>query len=243
MARTDRVLELLTRLRGREATTVGALAGELGVSRRTVLRDLATLRARGEPITGEAGPGGGIRLEAERGVTAVHLAPGEVVSLWLAARLSRAASDLPWDAAAERGLAKLRASLPRERSRELRALCRRVVVGPPASEQVRSGAGRAPPELLGLFEEAFGRGEGLAFRYADRQGRRTARRVEPHGLLVQTPVWYLLGRDVDKGEPRMFRMDRIAAPRLLPEVRFRPDPAVVDAQLPAGVPWQRLGWE
>jgi len=88
-------MDLAELLRGREAVTVEALAAELGVSRRSVLRDLATLRARGLPITGDPGPGGGVRLEGERGVTAVHLGIGEVVSLWLAARLSRAASDLP----------------------------------------------------------------------------------------------------------------------------------------------------
>lgn len=240
MSRTDRVMHLAELLRGREAVTVEALAAELGVSRRSVLRDLATLRARGLPITGEPGPGGGVRLEGERGVTAVHLGVDEVVSLWLSARLSRAASDLPWSGAARSGLTKLMASLPRERARELRALCRRVIVGPPASERVRSGAGSAPKELLRLFEEAFARGHGLAFQYADSVGRASSRRAEPHGLLVQPPVWYLLARDLDKGEPRTFRMDRISRPRALPEVRFRPDLAVLDAQLPAGLPWQPL---
>jgi len=240
MARTDRVMDLVELLRGRGAVSVGALAEALSVSRRTVLRDLATLRARGLPITGEAGPGGGVRFEAERGVTAVHLSVAEVVSLWLAARLSRAGSDLPWGGAARSGLAKLLASLPAPRARELRSLCRRVIVGPPASDRVRGGAGQPPPELLALFESAFLGGRGLAFRYVDQAGRSTQRRVEPHGLLVQPPVWYLLTRDADKGEPRMFRMDRIAAPRLLADLAFRPDPAVVAANLPAGVDWEPL---
>lgn len=241
MSRTDRVMDLLELLRGRGAVSIGSLAGELSVSRRTVLRDLATLRARGLPVTGEAGPGGGVRLEADRGVTAVHLALDEVVSLWLAARLSRAGSDLPWGDAARRGLAKLLASLPRERARDLRALCRRVVVGPPASERVRGATGRPPPELLSRFEAAFLGGRGLAFAYVDAAGRRSERRIEPHGLLVQPPAWYLLARDLDRGEPRTFRMDRVSAPRLLAGVSFRPDPAVVAANLPAGVDWQPLG--
>ena len=52
------MLKLADLLRGRDATTVADLASELGVSRRTLLRDLAALRERGMPITGEAGPGG-----------------------------------------------------------------------------------------------------------------------------------------------------------------------------------------
>jgi predicted DNA-binding transcriptional regulator YafY len=223
-------MELADLLRGRDGTTVGNLAEELGVSRRTLLRDLATLRERGMPISGEAGPGGGVRLEGERGVTAVHFSLSEIVSMWLAARLSREASDLPWGASASSGMAKLLGSLPAARARALRALCRRVIVGAPASAAVRAGAGAAPPELLGLFEEAFSAGLGLGFHYTDREGNTSSRRIEPHGLLVETPVWYVVARDVDKGEPRVFRMDRIARPRLLRDIVFRPDLRLIQSQ-------------
>ncbi|AUX40672.1 uncharacterized protein SOCE26_020730 [Sorangium cellulosum] len=106
--------------------------------------------------------------------------------------------------------------------------------------RVREGAGAPPPELLRLFERAFTGGVGLGFAYVHREGHATMRRVEPHGLLVEPPVWYVVARDVDKGEPRTFRMDRIARPRLLPEVQFRPDPALVDAQLPDRERWRPL---
>jgi predicted DNA-binding transcriptional regulator YafY len=91
-----------------------------------------------------------------------------------------------------------------------------------------------------LFEQGFTSGMGLGFSYTDREGRASARRAEPCGLLVETPVWYLLARDLDRGEPRMFRMDRVSRPRLLPEQRFRPDPAVIYAQLPDAVRWRPL---
>src|SRR5258708_34529568 len=99
--------------RGREETSVAGRAGELGVSPRTLYRDLATLRDRGMPITGEPGRGGGIRLEGSRGVTAVHLSIAEVTAMWLAARLSGAARDLPWSGAARSRLAQPPGSLPR----------------------------------------------------------------------------------------------------------------------------------
>lgn len=240
MPRAERLLDVAERLRASEATTAARLAEELGVSPRTVRRDLAALRRRGLPIAGEAGPGGGIRLAGARGVAAVHLSLAEIVALWLAARLSQAASALPWGEAASSALTKLLASLPRERARELRALCRRVVVGEPASGAVVAGAGAAAPELLRLFEAAFTAGRGLGFLYTDRHGERSARRVEPHGLLVQSPVWYVLARDREKQAPRMFRMDRISRPRLLLDVAFRPDPSVVAALLPAECAWRPL---
>jgi predicted DNA-binding transcriptional regulator YafY len=240
MPRAERLMELSDLLRGRETSSVESLASELGVSRRTVLRDLAALRDRGMPISGEAGRGGGVRLEGGRGLAAVHLSLAEIVALWLGARLSQAASDLPWGEAANSALAKLLGSLPAPKARALRALCRRVVVGPSASAAVRAGAGLAPKELLRLFEQAFSNGVGLGFHYVDREGKKTVRRVEPHGLLVEPPVWYVLARDVDKSEPRTFRMDRIARPRLLKEIVFRPDSLVIQAQLPDLERWRPL---
>jgi predicted DNA-binding transcriptional regulator YafY len=240
MPRAERLMELVDLLRGREATTVDDLARELRVSRRTLLRDLASLRERGMPIRGEAGPGGGVRLEGERGLGAVHLSLGEVVAIWLGARLSQVATDLPWGEAANSAMAKLLGSLPAGKARALRALCRRVVVGQPASSTIRATAGATPKELLRLFEEAFSRGVGLGFHYTDREGKKTTRRIEPHGLLAEPPVWYVLARDVDKAEPRTFRMDRIARPRLLSEVVFRPDVRVIQAQLPDLERWRPL---
>lgn len=233
-------MDLADLLRGSEGTTIAALAEELSVSQRTVLRDFATLRQRGLPITGEAGRGGGVRLEGRRGVAAVHLSIAEVVSLWLAARLSRESSDLPWGDSARSALSKLLASLPADRARELRRLCRRVVIGPAASDRVRATASAPPKELLHLFEHAFTTGLGLAFRYVDRAGLPSTRRVEPHGLLVESPVWYILAYDLDKGAPRSFRMDRVSSPRVLLDVQFRPRLDVLSAQLPDQERWRPL---
>jgi predicted DNA-binding transcriptional regulator YafY len=68
----------------------------------------------------------------------------------------------------------------------------------------------------------------------------TTRRIEPHGLLVVTPLWYLLARDLETGQPRMFRMDRITRPRLLTEIAFTPDPQVVRSQFRDQTWWQPL---
>ena len=123
------------------------------------------------------------------------------------------------------------ASVPRPRARQLRALCRRVIVGNPASQTVRQGATAPPPELLGLFERTFTGGIGLGFEYRDRNGQESRRRIEPHGLLVEPPVWYILAQDLDRGAPRMFRMDRIRRPVALPGLTFRPSYDVVRAQI------------
>lgn len=222
MARTDRVLDVLDALRARESTSVGRLAAELGVSRRTLLRYLAILRDRGWPIEGEPGPGGGIRLEGGRGLAAVHLGVAEAVALWLAARLSETQSPMPWTSAARSALDKVLASLPEERRRRLRRFVRRVIVGRPATEQIRSSLGKPSDDLIPILEQAVAADRCMSFAYIDRHARRSRRRVEPHGLMVEAPAWYLLARDLANGEARLFRMDRIRSPQL-EGTTFKPD--------------------
>lgn len=233
MQRWERWSEIERRLRREGGVTVAALARELGVSRRTVLRDVATMRERGVPIDGDAGPGGGLRLDADKARVAVSFGVTEIAALWLAATLSRGATALPWGQASRRALHKLAASLPRREAHRLRELCRRVIVGPPASANAARDAGVASSEILHAFDEAFHAGLALRFEYTDRSGRVSERVVEPHGLLVQAPLWYVLARDTDRSAPRMFRMDRIARPKVVRGARFVPDiESVLDPRLP-----------
>ena len=221
--RVGRLPALQALLRARESATARQLAEELGVSERTVHRDLALLREQGVPIESEPGPGGGFRLERDRGVVAVHFALGEVIALWLAAKLSAAAAGSPWGHAARGALDKVLASLPKERARELRALSRRVVIGRPASPRIYAELGTPALAAIAAVERAFAEGVCLALDYEDRGGRATSRTVEPHGLLVEMPAWYLLCRDLEKRAVRMFRLDRIRRARALAGRPFQPD--------------------
>jgi predicted DNA-binding transcriptional regulator YafY len=94
--------------------------------------------------------------------------------------------------------------------------------------------------MRGGSEQSFTGGIGLQFDYCDRDGRRSRRRVEPHGLLIRYPVWYVLARDTEKNEPRMFRMDRISVPRVVCELGFRPSADVLLALLPKECEWRPL---
>lgn len=223
MARANRVLDLLDLLRSSDLRTVADIADELGVSRRTILRDLETLRGRGWPILAETGPGGGVYLDRDRGAAAIHLNLEEIVSLWVAARLSTTGSLLPWSSSARAALDKILSTLPPARARALRRLARRVVVGRPATPRVAAELGRPPSELLVAFETAFTEHLCLAIHYEDRSGKRTRRCIEPHGLLVEAPAWYLLARDTEHGGARLFRMDRIRRVRVLPDAPFVPE--------------------
>jgi predicted DNA-binding transcriptional regulator YafY len=215
-----------------EARTLEALCDMLATSRRTLLRDVAALRDLGVPIESATGRGGGIRLGATHRAHAVSFASDEIVALWLTTTLARLTLGLPWGKAANDGLNRLFSTLPARRVRELRALCDRVVVGPLATTAVRESARAPVPELLLQVEQAFTHRYGLAFNYEDRHGARTRRRVEPHGLLLQVPVWYILAFDLQRDAPRAFRMDRISNPQVLSSTAFVPRRNVITALLP-----------
>ena len=99
--------------------------------------------------------------------------------------------------------------------------------------------------VRGLFDEmsaTYGRTNllsSLGFCLRWRRQCVDAIRVEPHGIYVEIPVWYVLAVDIDKASPRMFRMDRSANPRPFGR-RFLPSMAVV-ADMMGDVPHGPLG--
>jgi predicted DNA-binding transcriptional regulator YafY len=219
LARRD---TLLTLLRRRGDWTVADLADELAVSRRTVLRDVNFLRDRGFDISGMPGPGGGVHLEATSVMVTSQLDTDEVVALILSVAISRATTWIPFAAGADRALSKIEAALPKQRVDELQRFMQRVLVGDSASDP-GGDATAIDPTLVASFEQAFTTSRLLTFSYVDQQGRRTRRRVEPHGLLVRAPLWYVIAWDPRRDAPRLFRADRMRRPSVT-EQTFLPRP-------------------
>ncbi|MFV0259171.1 MAG: helix-turn-helix transcriptional regulator [Acidimicrobiales bacterium] len=98
----------------------------------------------------------------------------------------------------------------------------RIMIGPPAPRSVPRHS-IVSPLLARLFERAFRKERLLAFEYVDRAGAATRRVVEPHGLLVSAPLWYVIAWDPEIDEPRLFRADRIRSPHVTAR-RFTPRP-------------------
>jgi len=217
-------------LRANRSAAMGELAAELGVSVRTIRRDVAALRARGMEIEGERGRGGGIRFARFAPLPPLRLEESQAVGLWLSVQVARRVAGLPFSRDGSAGLNKVLSALPESRRQQLRLLCERIVVGGPASASLRASVGEITPTLLDAFERCFRDQVCLGFQYTDRKGVTTQRRVEPHGIFVEIPVWYVLAVDIDKHAARMFRMDRIAKPRPLGR-GFTPSRAVVSETL------------
>jgi predicted DNA-binding transcriptional regulator YafY len=208
MRTADRREQLLRLLRRRADWTIAELAERLEVSRRTILRDIGALRDVGFDLDTFSGPGGGVRLNQTSVMVTSQLRTDEVVALILSVAMARAARTVPFAAEAGHALAKIEQALPPARANELRACRERILVGDPSSEP--ASAAPVDPTLVVAFETAFSSTRLLAFHYRGRDGRTTRRLVEPHGLLVRPPLWYVIAWDRDRHAPRLFRADRIS---------------------------------
>jgi predicted DNA-binding transcriptional regulator YafY len=206
--RRDQLLNLLYR----GATTVPAAARALGVSERTIYRDIASLRDAGHDISATPGPGGGVRVAPDGRPRAVHFEVAEIVGLALSVAILRATPHMPFAGSAEAALDRARRALSPERRRAMKRLERRILIGAPASEPVRQSLGAVDDTLLPVFELCFTASRSMAFDYVDASGVPSSRRVECIALVLHEPTWYILAWDLDKDASRLFRMDRITAP-------------------------------
>jgi len=217
----------------RDYTTASELAEELGVSVRTLHRDLALLRDLGIPVDSDRGRGGGLRLEQGWSLGRVHLSESEAIGMLLSLTIAeKVGSPLMLDDA--RMIArKIARSFAPAQARRILAIRRRVLVGAPASDQVLSSytapAGAVTQPLL----DAFVNRRVAVIRYQDQHVNLTVREIELQYLYYNVPVWYALAWDRLRDDVRFFRIDRIKNIQLLSEqFRLRRD----DQFLTAGEP-------
>ncbi|MTV24362.1 WYL domain-containing protein [Nitriliruptoraceae bacterium ZYF776] len=204
MDTASRMLRLLTVLQERPVWSGQVLADRLGVTTRTVRRDVTRLRDLGYPIEAAAGPDGGYRLGAGGELPPLLLDDDEAVAVVLGLSTAVVAGVDGVEDASTRVLTKLDQVLPprvRARVSELSTVTLDAR-GPGAPGEV--GA----PKLL-LIAGHCARAEELRFRYTARDGTESRRRTEPFRLVRSGRRWYLVARDRDRDDWRTFRVDRM----------------------------------
>ncbi|MDH2426013.1 YafY family protein [Sphaerisporangium sp. TRM90804] len=198
---TERVLTLLGLLQQRQVWTGPELADRLGVTPRTVRRDVERLRTLGYQVHASQGVGGGYQLGPGQDLPPLLLDDEEAIATVVSLLAGADGAVAGAGDAALRALTKLDQVLPTRLRHEVRAL----------SGSVESfGGGRAPvdPEVLMTLARAC-RGEVEAgFGYPS-GGEVRRRRVEPYRLVASDRRWYLLAYDLDRDDWRSFRLDRI----------------------------------
>ncbi|GAA2736343.1 YafY family protein [Actinocorallia aurantiaca] len=195
------MLTLLGLLQQRQVWTGPELADRLGVTPRTVRRDVERLRSLGYPVHAGQGVGGGYRLGAGQDLPPLLLDDEEAIAT-VASLLAGAGGGVAGAGdAALRALTKLDRVLPTRLRHEVHAL----------SGSVESfGGGRTPvdPQVLMTLARACRDEVEAGFDYPS-GGEVRERRVEPYRLVASDRRWYLLAYDLDRDGWRNFRVDRM----------------------------------
>ncbi len=215
MSRPQRLIELLATLQSRRQTTAQELAGELGVSVRTVLRDVQALIEAGIPVFTGRGKYGGISLLPGDQVDLGKLTTSEADVLRTVGLDIDRARQLGAEATTRFALGKLVPRRPPPASRADLPLSLSEVV---TIENRPWFAPADDPAGLARLVQDLRRGHRLRLRYR-RSGNAAARwsTVDPYGLLLRADRWYLV-TDTD-GQPRMFSLSRLEEWAVLDEPR------------------------
>ncbi|HET6654815.1 MAG TPA: YafY family protein [Gammaproteobacteria bacterium] len=201
MRRADRLFLIIHAIRGRRtALPAHQLAETLGVSVRTVYRDVADLQVSGVPIEGEAGVGYVLRKGAD--IPPLMFNAEELEALVVGTRFVRAFAGSRLSAGAQAALLKIQAVLPDE----LREQAERTRIFAPVW---RDSHQDAFVRLLDQLHEAIGQRSVLRVRYRDEDGRESRRDIEPLCLAFWGGKWTLGGWCRLREDFRNFRPDRM----------------------------------
>lgn len=219
---TARLLRLLSLLQTRRDWPGTVLADRLEISRRTVRRDVDRLRDLGYRIHATMGPDGGYRLDVGSEMPPLLFDDDQIVALTLALQAATM-TGAGIEEAALRALTTMRQVMPSRLRHRLDAVSFVALADAAATDPVA-------PEVLLALSTAIRACEVLRFDYAPVDAPapapgttepRAPRRVEPHHLVVAQRRWYLVAWDLDRGDWRLFRADRIT-PRAPGGARFTP---------------------
>ncbi|MEW2356255.1 YafY family protein [Spirillospora sp. NPDC029432] len=208
-----RLLKLLSLLQTYRHWSGPELADRLGVTPRTVRRDIDRLRELGYPVDATAGVPG-YRLGAGTELPPLLLDDEEAVAVAVGLRTAASGTVTGIAETSVRALAKLERVLPSRLRHRVRTLESMTVAMPAGGPQVAA-------ETLTAIAAACRDHEGLRFDYRAHDGSTTPRAVEPYRLVATGRRWYLIAYDNGRDAWRTFRVDRIElrtpnGPRFVP---------------------------
>ncbi|MDI3418987.1 helix-turn-helix transcriptional regulator [Streptomyces luteolus] len=199
-----RLLRLLSLLQAHREWSGADLADRLGVTPRTVRRDVDRLRELGYPVRASPGTGGGYQLGVGAEMPPLLLDDEEAVAVAVGLRTAAGQGIEGIDETSVRALAKLEQVLPDRLRRRVGAL-NAFTVPMLRGRQARAVDSEVLTELAHLCRDS----RRLRFEYGDHEGTTTRRAVEPHRLVCTERRWYLVAWDLDREDWRTFRADRI----------------------------------
>ena len=212
---SSRTLQLLSLLQHQRYWPGADLADRLGVSVRTLRRDVERLRELGYPVQAARGVDGGYSLSAGAALPPLVLDDDEAVALAVGLHAATTSAVTGMAEASVGALTKVVQVMPSRLRRRVDALRAMTV-----ASGWGSTAASVAPDVLTTVAQACRDDERLSFSYSAADGSHSERTVEPHRLVSLGRRWYLVAYDLDRADWRSFRLDRLTGPAPL-GARFR----------------------
>jgi predicted DNA-binding transcriptional regulator YafY len=224
--RADRLVSLVLLLRRHGRLSAAALARELEVSTRTVLRDIEALSAAGVPVYAERGRRGGFALLPGFQTELTGLNHDEALAL-LVAGSRRGAQAFGLGSALASAMLKVLDALPETYRDTATGAARRLLIDPEADLLSRRlVAEEVPDTVVAEVRRAVLAGHKLRIHYAAVDQTPKWRTVDPIGLVTVRGQGYLLA--TRSGAERTYRLSRVLAAEELPETAQRPSRVDLD---------------
>jgi proteasome accessory factor B len=210
--RITRLVKLLQMLHGGRGQNSAGLAKACGVGRRTIFRDLETLREAGVPLEYDADAE---RYSIQQGVFGPpsDLTAEEAVSIWALASSVRRQQHVPFYEAAHTALQKIERSLPGRTRQKLRKIADSITIQPARAASLNGKFG-----IYQTLIEAIERRLAVQIEYMSlTEWERISTTLRPYHLLFSDHNWHAIGRSSLHREVRNFKLIRIESAQLIDE--------------------------
>lgn len=230
--RVNRLIQLITLLQTRTGWDAPSLARELGISTRTLYRDLNTLEDAGIPCRSEAG--GDYKIQQGFFLPPISLSAGEVLGLMQLTRFVGKHRERPFHAHALSAMYKMITTVPEE----LRATCGQMLANISIEPDAKLDSD-GEQTYFAQLQQAVDLGRACQVTYAavNGEGRETFE-IEPYLLHHANRAWYVLGKTSLHNDIRMLKLVRIEKLDLLTRRFERPRGFKVSNKL--GSAWKMI---
>jgi predicted DNA-binding transcriptional regulator YafY len=197
----DRVISVLVVLLRKERVKAKELAEMLGVSTRTILRDIDAINLAGIPVVTYQGAGGGIGLVEGYRLDKSVLTSDEMATI---VAMLKGSSFTLLDKSHEILVEKLKNTLPPAQLAQFEQKAGRLVI-----DLSPWGGHALIKDRVREIRSAIDSSRLIEFTYTDATGALTRRKVEPYTLILKAQSWYLYAWCLLRSDFRLFKLARV----------------------------------
>ena len=200
LSKAERLIEMMITINAKRHFTVGELANEFSVSKRTILRDLQALEQAGFPLYSEVGAAGGYHVLKERILPPIAFSENEAKAIFFSCQALQFYKDLPFEHETISVLKKFLNCLPLDMQNSITQIQNRVVFWTPDRHC-------SSPLLKRMFH-IISNNFAATIKYSSAHSE-SIRTIIPVGLYSMTGLWYCPAYCMRSNEIREFRVARI----------------------------------